>query len=115
MKLKKIKMNNIDPIKHFEEISENLKSLQSIVKEGVSDSDLIDLKNDLFKAEFLANKLKLELSMDTLQRDYPELSVRDVVVKLTPELRPDISPKLIPVLIQFIMEDWISRKTRKAA
>ena len=52
--------------------------------------------------------------MDTLQRDYPELSVRDVVVKLTPELRPDISPKLIPVLIQFIMEDWISRKTRKA-
>ena len=56
MKLKKIKMNNIDPIKHFEEISENLKSLQSIVKEGVSDSDLNDLKNDLFKAEFLAKK-----------------------------------------------------------
>ena len=109
------KMNRIDPIKHFEEISENLNNLHSIIKEGVSPLEMKDLKNDLLKAEFLAYQLKLGLSIDSLQRKTPELSVRDVIVKLTPELRPDISPKLIPVLIQYIMEEWISRKTRKAA
>jgi len=102
--------------KHLKDIASNL----SEIKTGIRDSDLTsedvsELKDGLMKAELMAYKIKLDIALDKLYSEEPNLLSRDVLMKTFPILRPDISKSLLPILTNFILDEWEVRRKKMAA
>jgi len=120
MKNSAIKMENmkgnIDPKEVVNDINSILSELRnSPIDKNMSSQDIAEIKEELLKVEELALKIKLKMKIEDLFKKEPQLSSREVIIKIFEKLPPKTSKELLPNLTEFIIEKWDELGRKMAA
>jgi len=111
------KNKNINPEEIIEKLKSNeLEKVIDAVREGdFSKEDIAEISKDFDDLILEAYKTKFSLEIGFLLEEQPDLSVRDVVVKMLKMLPEDVEESHILILTNFIIEKWKSIPQKLAA
>ncbi len=107
---------SIDPKKVVNEINEILNEFRnSPIDKNMSTQDIAEIKVELLKVEELALQIKLKLNIEDLFKKQPQLSSREVIIKIFEILPSKTSKELFPGLTEFIINKWDELGRKMAA
>jgi len=101
-------------------IIEKMKTESNAIAKGIekgtfSKDELLKMNKEIDAVILEAHKTKYSIQMDRLIKEYPNLILNDVIVKMLNLLPEDIEEAHIPILTEFIIEKWKSISQKLAA
>lgn len=104
--MKKIN-KDIDPKRIFEQLTEDISAIGNGMKNGsFSKEEVSNIQEDIQDLMLEGFKTKLMVSMDIFSDEQPNLSVKEIVVKMLDLLPNDVSAEHISILTNFVIEKW---------
>ena len=98
---------NTDPKEVFKSMHIALGEIDKGLKEGnLSKSDLKEIREDLEDTILEAYKVKFGFKLDDLKKEQPDLSMKEVLVKMLNLLPADVNDAFVPVLTAYVFENW---------
>ncbi len=82
---------------------------------NLTEEEIDRLMDSQLQAELQAYKIKLGLEIQILLETCPDLSAKDILVKMLSLLPSDIPKPFLSVLTNYILDEWDGKKRRMAA
>lgn len=107
-KLRKMKMNkNINPQELVDKLSEDIASIGDGMKNGnFSKEEMTEMRSGLQEVILQAFKTKFSIRLDILSEEEPNLSMKDILVKMLDLLPSDVNPDFLPILTDYVLKKW---------
>ena len=106
----------VNPQEVFDNLSKDLAEMQKGLKSGMlSKKEVTDFHEDLQEVILEASKTKFTVRLDILKEEEPNLSKKDVLVKMLDLLPSDVNPDFLPDLIEFVLNNWKVLPQKKVA
>lgn len=113
--MKKIK-NNINPEEVIEKIHENLAAVKKGIAEGnFSKSDISELREEFLDLELQALKTKVSFELHVLFEKDPNLSTKEVLIKVLQLLPEKLNEAFLPILTDYVFQNWKVAEGKKLA
>ena len=109
-----------ETIPTLDDISQNIKNTFKEIEDGIksgelSAEDIEGIRLEMEKGEYLLYKIKMDMHLDDLLSNSPDMPVRDVVIKLLALLHPDASVNMVIKITDYISKKWGKRVLKMAA
>ena len=103
-----------------EQILSDIKGAFNDLREGLDPNKLTaeeieGIRLEMEKGEYLLYKIKMDMHLDDLLSNSPDMPVRDVVIKLLALLHPDVSADMVVKTIDYTSKKWEKRVLKMAA
>jgi len=107
---------NFNPKELIEKLNHDIAAIGRGMKEGdFSDEERIEQKEALQEVILQAYKTKFAVRLDILKDEEPNLTKKDILVKMLDLLPSDVNPEFLPVLTEYVLENWNVLSQKKVA
>ncbi len=96
---------NIDPKEVFKFMMNEVAEIADGVKD-LSKGDRAEVIKDLEDTILEAYKVKFGFKLDDLKKEQPDLSMKEVLIKMLNLLPADVNDAFVPVLTAYVFENW---------
>jgi len=112
-----MKMNkNINPKEVLDKLSEDIGAMRDWVESGNhTKEEISEFRKDLQEVILQGYKTKFTVRLDILKDEEPNLTKKDILVKMLDLLPSDVNPEFLPVLTEYVLENWNVLPHKKVA
>ncbi len=106
----------VNPQEVFDNLSKDIAEMQKGLESGtLSKKEVTNFREDLQEVILEGFKAKFTVRLDILKEEEPNLSKKDVLVKMLDLLPSDVNPDFLPVLTEFVLNNWNVLPQKKVA